>query len=63
MDDEKDAITEMIEIAEEYEANKPWNKWPSLWFISFEIAALLIVLWAFKYFEVYNMLCVFTCPE
>ena len=59
----KDPIEELIEQADESEAEKPWNKWPNLWFVAFEVLALILVVWAFRYFEVYEMLCIFTCSE
>ena len=50
----KDPIQELIEQAEESEMNTPWNKWPNLWFIGFEIFALIIVLSAAWYFNLHE---------
>jgi hypothetical protein len=47
---DKDPIQELIEYAEAAEAEKPWNKFPALWFVVSEIAALGIVFYAASYF-------------
>ena len=47
----KDPLEDLIEHAEASEAEKPWNKWPAIWFVSTEVSALLIVLWAVWHFE------------
>lgn len=54
--DDDELMAALQQQADEWEASKPWNRWPRLWFLVTEIIGAAIVIWAMVYFDFAGMI-------
>lgn len=49
--DDDDLMAALQQQADEWEASKPWNRWPRLWFLVTELIGAAIVIWAVIHYD------------